>query len=385
MNIFLDKYYGCLFGLCVGDALGGPLEFNERDTIAIPNQMEYNYLYNLPPGCWTDKSAQSFCTAMVMCVHGEFNCDHFLKYYHNLITKGHLAPYDRPFETTIYMKSTAHNIGSLLKYRRSIPKMINPYELHQVDCEPIFRIAPIILTYYAEPVECLKHVYDLTILTHPSNVCSDACKFFAGLLIGALMGVSKDYLLSDKFNVMDAYTYGPTKYPLKKNSKDVSNCYEIGIMNNIIQIGDNEKPNLQESNRIKRSMIDNYSPYVLNLQKGCYKYKEREKIKTDNNLINCLEAALWCFHITDDFEKGLIMAISLGNSTNSVGAIYGQLAGLYYGFNQIPEVWVSKLYRLKHIADVNYRLSEAAGDILGIDLSDRKLLPPSLQAQMTTN
>lgn len=384
MDIFLDKYHGCLLGLCVGDALGGPLEFMDRDTMVPYNQMEYNYLYDLPAGCWTEKSGQAFCTAIVICVHGEFSCTNFLKYYHGLITKGHLAPFDKPFEPTIYMKITGLKIGLLLKYRRSIPKMVNPYDLHQVDCEPIFRVAPIVLTYYAEPLECMQHINDLTKLTHASPICTDACKFLAALLIGALMGISKDYLLSENFNVMDAYTYGPTKYS-KYKDKNVSNCYDIKLMSDIIQEGDNENEELQSKNKNRRNFINEYVPPILALQKGHYKYKQREDIKSDNHIVNCLEAALWTFHRTNNFEKGLTMAINLGNSTNSVGAIYGQLAGIYYGFNQIPNEWISKLYRFKHIADISRRLSEAAGDILGINMSTSELLPPSFKTQMGTN
>lgn len=384
MDIFLDKYHGCLLGLCVGDALGGPLEFTDRDSMVPYEKMEYNYLYDLPAGCWTNKSGQAFCTAVVICVYGEFSSANFLKYYHNLITKGHLAPFDRPFEPTVYMKITALKIGLLLKYRRSIPKMLNPYDLHQLDCEPIFRVAPLVLTYYAEPVECMQHITDLTKLTHAAPVCGDACKFLASLLIGALMGVSKDHLLSENFNIMDAYTYGPTKYS-KYNSNNTSHCYDIKLMSDIIQEGDDDNIELKQRNITKRNFIREYTPPVLTLQKGYYKYKSRTEIKTNNHIVNCLEAALWAFHRTNNFEKGLNMAISLGYSTNSVGAIYGQLAGIYYGFSQIPNQWISQLYRFKHIVDISRRLSQVAGDILGVNISTSELLPQGFKSEMSTN
>ena len=37
------------------------------------------------------------------------------------------------------------------------------------------------------------------------------------------------------------------------------------------------------------------------------------------------------------------MAVNLGNDADTTGAIYGQLAGAYYGIDGIPEEWVERL------------------------------------------
>jgi len=41
------------------------------------------------------------------------------------------------------------------------------------------------------------------------------------------------------------------------------------------------------------------------------------------------------------FEDGLIAAVNLGGDADSIGAVFGQIAGAYYGVNAIPERWVS--------------------------------------------
>ncbi len=53
-----------------------------------------------------------------------------------------------------------------------------------------------------------------------------------------------------------------------------------------------------------------------------------------------LQAALWAFNTTTTFEEGLIAAVNLGGDSDSIGAIFGQIAGAYYGFEAIPERWV---------------------------------------------
>lgn len=52
------------------------------------------------------------------------------------------------------------------------------------------------------------------------------------------------------------------------------------------------------------------------------------------------QAALWAFNTTTTFEEGLIAAVNLGGDSDSIGAIFGQIAGAYYGFKAIPERWV---------------------------------------------
>ena len=36
----------------------------------------------------------------------------------------------------------------------------------------------------------------------------------------------------------------------------------------------------------------------------------------------------------------MIAAVNLGGDSDSIGAVYGQIAGAYYGFEAIPERWV---------------------------------------------
>ena len=56
--------------------------------------------------------------------------------------------------------------------------------------------------------------------------------------------------------------------------------------------------------------------------------------------VSTLEAALWAFNTTETFEEGMIAAVNLGGDSDSIGAVCGQIAGSYYGFNAIPERWV---------------------------------------------
>ena len=56
-----------------------------------------------------------------------------------------------------------------------------------------------------------------------------------------------------------------------------------------------------------------------------------------------LEAALWAFYRGESFREGCLLAVNLGDDADTTGAVYGQLAGAYYGAAQIPIAWREKL------------------------------------------
>ena len=46
---------------------------------------------------------------------------------------------------------------------------------------------------------------------------------------------------------------------------------------------------------------------------------------------------------TSSFSEGVLLAVNLGNDADTTGAIFGQLAGAYYGYSEIPDHWKSQL------------------------------------------
>lgn len=88
-------------------------------------------------------------------------------------------------------------------------------------------------------------------------------------------------------------------------------------------------------------------------------YKSREEVNVSGWAVSTLQAALWAFNATNDFESGMIQAVNLGGDADSIGAVFGQFAGAYYGFDAIPQSWVKKV---KKSAKVN-ELIEATIDL----------------------
>jgi len=73
-------------------------------------------------------------------------------------------------------------------------------------------------------------------------------------------------------------------------------------------------------------------------------------------VVKSLEAALWAFYKTENFKDGCLKVVNLGGDADTTGAIYGQLAGAYYGKSGIPIKWINKLIKLDLIESLTLRL-----------------------------
>src|SRR5215472_15106925 len=85
------------------------------------------------------------------------------------------------------------------------------------------------------------------------------------------------------------------------------------------------------------------SPPIAEIANGSFKQKEPPEIIGGGFVVRSLEAALWAFHRSDSFREGALRAVNLGDDADTTGAIYGQLAGAYYGVNAIPQDWIERL------------------------------------------
>jgi ADP-ribosylglycohydrolase len=56
-----------------------------------------------------------------------------------------------------------------------------------------------------------------------------------------------------------------------------------------------------------------------------------------------MECAFFAFITEGDFENALITAVNLGGDADTIGAITGGLAGAYYGYDAIPQRWIEAI------------------------------------------
>jgi protein-tyrosine phosphatase len=96
---------------------------------------------------------------------------------------------------------------------------------------------------------------------------------------------------------------------------------------------------------------------------GSYKVKQPPEITGTGFVVKSLEAALWAFYTTDDFREGCLRAVNLGNDADTTGAVYGQLAGAYYGKDGIPVGWREKIAHRSLIESFSQGLLDLADSV----------------------
>lgn len=73
-------------------------------------------------------------------------------------------------------------------------------------------------------------------------------------------------------------------------------------------------------------------------------------IRSTGYVVDTLEAALWCLLHTDNYRDAVIRAVNLGSDTDTIAAVCGGLAGIMYGYDDIPKDWIARL-RNKELID----------------------------------
>lgn len=76
------------------------------------------------------------------------------------------------------------------------------------------------------------------------------------------------------------------------------------------------------------------------------------EIQSSGYVVASFEAAVWCIANTSDYGSCVLEAVNLGSDTDTVSAIAGGLAGLYYGYEGIPEKWTAKIAKREWIEEL---------------------------------
>jgi len=86
-----------------------------------------------------------------------------------------------------------------------------------------------------------------------------------------------------------------------------------------------------------REHIEKYPEYKQVFQLS------KDELKPTGYVLDTLICILWCFINTSSFEDAVCEAANLGGDADTIAAITGGMAGVYYGYNAIPDRWKEKI------------------------------------------
>jgi ADP-ribosyl-[dinitrogen reductase] hydrolase len=299
-----DRYRGALLGLAVGDAVGTTLEFQVPGTFAPIVDMVGNGPFGLEPGQWTDDTSMALCLAESLVECNGFDAKDQIERYLRWRDSGHLSSTGECFDIGSTVSS------ALERYRRTGEPFSGSTDPHTAGNGSIMRLAPVPMWYGADFANAVANSGLSSMTTHGAEAAIDACRYLGGLVWGALNGAGKEELLSSSYEAVPGYWRA---HPL---------C-----------------------------------PEIEQIAHGSYKDKNPPTIRGSGYVVESLEAALWAFHRSDNFRDGCLLSANLGNDADTTAAIYGQLAGAYYGADAIPEEWVNRLAMQELIEDLAMKIA----------------------------
>jgi ADP-ribosyl-[dinitrogen reductase] hydrolase len=300
MDPSLNYVQGCLAGLAVGDALGTTLEFTTPGSFKPLTDMIGGGPFHLKPGQWTDDTSMALCLAesLIAC-HG-FELKDQMERYVRWWLDGHLSATGRCFDIGNTVRAA---LGS---FRLDGVAASGSTDKFSAGNGSIMRLAPVPI-FFADADEAIRYAAESSRGTHQAPACINACRYLNGIIWGLLHGATKDEVLA------------PFYHPTGKSWDDMD-------------------------------------PDIAKVAAGSFKEKNPPAIRGTGYVVQSLEAALWAFHRSKSFEEGALMAVNLGEDADTTGAIYGQMAGAYYGLEGIPAGWLEKLHGREMILDFASKL-----------------------------
>ena len=83
-----------------------------------------------------------------------------------------------------------------------------------------------------------------------------------------------------------------------------------------------------------------------------FKDLPEDEIKSGGYVVDALEASIWCLLNTNDYKSCVLKAVNLGSDTDTTGAVTGGLAGIRYGYENIPKDWIEAIVRREYIENM---------------------------------
>ncbi|MEN8907535.1 MAG: ADP-ribosylglycohydrolase family protein [Clostridiales bacterium] len=296
-KIFLfikERILPTIYGAIIGDLMGVPVEFKQRDTFLIKDIIGYG-TYNQPPGTWSDDTSLTLCLMENIVERGntETLMDKFVDYR----DCGYKTPYGIMFDIG---NATTQAIS---RYKAgNIPENCGGTSEYDNGNGAIMRIAPLAFLFYNDFdfFKRLNIVEQYTKITHAHPRAILGSVIYIELLLCLYYNNSINESIEGTLRIID------------------------------------EK---LSSNHVYREELEYYKRIF---DKNFFNIPEKE-IFSDGYVVHTLESAIWCIGNTKSFKEAILKAVNLGGDTDTVGTITGALAGMYYKMDGIPDEWLQKI------------------------------------------
>ncbi len=290
-----------LIGLAIGNAMGVPTESSGReDLLEKPVvRMMPRIRDGIPKGAWSDSTSLTIATMDAIINKGiDYTAiaDNFVRWF----TANQFCSLKEPFdvgETTL---------KALVSYTQhlEVAEECGLSGIQDNGSGSLVRMLPIAYYFVASKAperDILEITRNVSSITHAHEVSICGCYIYIRYVMYLLRGNNKFSALT-KVRGLDYSIF----------SKETVDCYHRILKGDITSL-----------------TIDD--------------------IKSSAYIVDSLEAAIWCFLQSSNYKECIIATTNIGDSTSSIGAISGALAGIFYGFTNIPKSYYEDLRKRDYL------------------------------------
>lgn len=176
----MSKVYSAIMVLVVGDALGVPVEFQQRDTFKITDMIGYG-TYRQPAGTWSDDSSLTLATMESISRLGKIDLSDIMQNFYKWLHKAEFTPFQNVFDYGM----TTYN--AILHYvQGEAPENCGGKEIMDNGNGALMRILPLAFIPHSDD-----DIYKVAGLTHAHEISQRACYLY--LLVAKYILEGKDF------------------------------------------------------------------------------------------------------------------------------------------------------------------------------------------------
>jgi ADP-ribosylglycohydrolase len=303
MSIVKDSLYGFI----VGDAMGVPVEFEDREKLInkpVTSMLGYGS-HDVEAGVYSDDTSMTLATMdSIIKQNGIINYNDIADKFCNWVNNNEYTATNKIFDIGMTTKY------ALIKYfnNKIDATMCGGTNINENGNGSLMRMLPIALYCFYKNIkddnEIFTLVKNLSSITHAHDISILGCYIYVRYVIS---------LLETK-NKISSYHF------IKKLD------YSMFI----------EEVKLEYS----RILFSDISTLNIN------------DINSSGYVVDTLEAVFWIILNCSSYNESIIGAINLGGDTDTIGAITGSIAGILYGYDNISKRWISKLKNKDYIDEI---------------------------------
>lgn len=296
-----------ILGSCIGDMVGVPVEFLDRQELVanpVTDLREYG-THHQPKGTWSDDTSLTLCTMDSLTKGLNYNdmMHKFSLWFNQAEYTPHGVAFDIGHSTALAIKNSMNGKDALTCGGDSEYDNGNG---------SLMRILPIAFYLYKEYGVAMENndamsiVHSVSSLTHRHKRSHIACGIYVHIAA---------YIMSERH----------IEQAIRKGLLQAFQYYQ-------------QHPDYTDELHHFNRLFDQRFLQLPN-----------QAINSSGYVVDTLEAAIWCLGNTNSYKECVLKAVNLGEDTDTVGAVAGGLAGLYYGLNGIPEEWINTVVKKEYI------------------------------------